>query len=88
MSTFPYSSIPSEFEKDGMTSAFMEDLRKLAMALQILGNGIIVRAGSGSPEGVATANRGSLYLRTDGGANSTLYVKESGTQTTTGWIAK
>jgi hypothetical protein len=44
-------------------------------------------AGTGSPEGVVTAVRGSLYLRTDGGAATSLYVKESGTGNT-GWAAK
>lgn len=44
-------------------------------------------AGAGSPEGVVTAVRGSLYLRTDGGAGTTFYVKESGTGNT-GWVAK
>lgn len=46
-----------------------------------------VRFGSGSPEGVVTANVGTLYLRTNGGAGTTLYVKESGTGNT-GWAAK
>ena len=44
-------------------------------------------SGSGSPESVVTAPVGSLYTRTDGGASTTLYVKESGTGST-GWIAK
>lgn len=44
-------------------------------------------AGTGSPETVVTAPVGSLFLRTDGGANTTLYVKESGAGNT-GWIAK
>jgi hypothetical protein len=44
-------------------------------------------SGSGSPEGVRTAPVGSLYTRTDGGSNTTLYVKESGTGNT-GWVAK
>ena len=44
-------------------------------------------SGTGSPEGVVTAPVGSLYTRTDGGANTTLYVKESGTGNT-GWAAK
>lgn len=43
--------------------------------------------GAGSPETVVTAPIGSLYTRTDGGANTTLYVKESGTGNT-GWVAK
>jgi hypothetical protein len=44
-------------------------------------------SGSGSPESVVTAPIGSLYTRTDGGAATTLYVKESGTGST-GWVAK
>ena len=49
--------------------------------------GVIWTSGSGSPQGVLTATVGSLYTRTDGGANTTLYVKESGTGNT-GWVAK
>lgn len=44
-------------------------------------------SGTGSPEGVVVANVGTLYTRTDGGASTTLYVKESGTNEN-GWIAK
>jgi hypothetical protein len=44
-------------------------------------------SGSGSPEGVITAPVGSLYTRTNGGAGTTLYVKESGAGNT-GWVAK
>jgi len=44
-------------------------------------------SGAGSPEGVVIAPVGSLYGRTDGGAGTTLYVKESGTSST-GWVAK
>lgn len=47
-------------------------------------NGITIFTGNGSPEGVITANIGSMYLRLNGGSGSTLYVKESGTGTT-GW---
>lgn len=45
------------------------------------------RFGSGSPEGVVTAPVGCIYSRTDGGAGTSLYVKESGTGNT-GWVAK
>lgn len=41
---------------------------------------------SGTPEGSKTAHVGSLYLRTDGGASTSLYVKESGNGNT-GWSA-
>jgi hypothetical protein len=44
-------------------------------------------SGTGSPEGVLSAVVGSLYTRTDGGAGTTLYVKEAGGGAT-GWVAK
>jgi hypothetical protein len=44
--------------------------------------------GKGSPETVVAAKIGSLYLREDGGAATTLYVKESNDGGNTGWIAK
>lgn len=44
-------------------------------------------SGTGSPAGVIAAPVGSVYQRLDGGAGSTLYVKESGTGTS-GWVAK
>lgn len=51
------------------------------------GSNVIDTAGSGSPEGVLTAAIGSTYRRTDGGAGTSFYVKESGTGNT-GWVAK
>lgn len=42
---------------------------------------------TGSPEGVLVGRVGDLAIRTDGGASTTLYVKESGTGNT-GWAAK
>lgn len=44
-------------------------------------------SGTGTPEGVVTAAIGSLWTRTDGGAGTTLYIKESGAGNT-GWVAK
>lgn len=45
-----------------------------------------VLSGSGSPEGAVTAPVGSIYLRTDGGADTAAYYKTSGTGNT-GWTA-
>ena len=45
-----------------------------------------VQEGTGSPEGVVTAPVGSVFLRSDGGASTTMYVKESGSGNT-GWRA-
>ena len=46
-----------------------------------------VMRGNGTPEAVIKAPIGTLYCRNDGGAGTTLYVKESGTGNT-GWVAK
>lgn len=43
--------------------------------------------GTGSPNTVVSAPVGSLYINKSGGANTTLYVKESGTGNT-GWVPK
>ena len=45
-------------------------------------------SGTGSPQGVVTASPGSIYTNLSGGAGTTLYIKESGTNTNTGWVAK
>lgn len=44
--------------------------------------------GIGSPNGVVTGLVGALYVNDVGGAGNTLWVKESGVSTNTGWIAK
>lgn len=46
-----------------------------------------ISAGTGTPEGALGAPVGSLFLRTDGGAGTSLYVKQSGAGNT-GWVAK
>ena len=46
---------------------------------------VSVLTGAGEPNVAAPV--GSMYLRTDGGADTTLYIKESGTDAT-GWVAK
>lgn len=45
------------------------------------------RYGSGTPEGAVTAPVGAVFHRTDGGAATSFYVKESGAGNT-GWVAK
>jgi hypothetical protein len=55
--------------------------------LRLVHLGPFITANTGSPESVVAAPVGSLYVRTDGGAGTTLYVKESGTGNT-GWVGK
>lgn len=45
------------------------------------------KQGTGAPNGVVTAPIGAIYHRLDGGAGTSIYVKESGTGNT-GWVAK
>lgn len=66
---------------------FLKDLLECVKPLQLVASGLNIFEGTGSPENVVTANIGSLFLRRDGGTNTTLYVKESGTGAT-GWSAK
>ena len=44
-------------------------------------------SGAGTPEGARIAGVGSVWYRNDGGSNTALYIKESGTSST-GWVAK
>lgn len=47
----------------------------------------LILGGATHPEGVVVAPPGSIFLRTDGGAGTTFFVKESGTGAK-GWVAK
>jgi hypothetical protein len=56
-------------------------IRVEAGALELTSTSVRIMSGSGAPTN--TAPNGSIYLRADGTAGSTLYVRESG-----GWVAK
>lgn len=43
---------------------------------------------AGSPAGAVSAPVGSIFIRTDGGAGTSIYVKESGGAGNTGWVGK
>ena len=73
-------------ENEIQDPAVVDALKEIARILSDM-EVLPVYTGSGTPESSITAVVGSLYLRTDGGAGTTLYVKESGTSDT-GWIAK
>jgi hypothetical protein len=69
-----------------------------AVALDVLGQvkgstGVLAGASLRSSGAVAPNNNvvgsvGDLYTNTSGGAGTTLYVKETGNGTNTGWVAK
>jgi hypothetical protein len=70
--------------EDGTLAA---DLASLTVASPVVLGSVRLFSGTGSPEGSVAAPVGSLYLRSNGGAGTTFYVKESGTGNT-GWVAK
>lgn len=47
-----------------------------------------LKFGTGDPEGVVVADRGTIFMRTDGSTNTTLYVKTADDGEATGWTAK
>jgi len=51
------------------------------------GTYVTISCGLGSPEGVVTANVGSIYFNASGGAGTSCYIKESGAGST-GWAGK
>lgn len=63
-------------------------MRQVFESIQNDQNGFADYSGYGTPESSITAKIGSIYKRLDGGASTTLYVKESGANTNTGWVAK
>lgn len=52
-----------------------------------LPDGVVLKAGEGSPEGRVVGKVGSIYLRTDSTSGKVLFVKESG-EGVSGWVAK
>lgn len=74
-------------------SAFKSNLFSISPTGAVQGASFAMNAGpkllsaAGSPEGVVTAVVGSIYMRTNGAAGSSMYVKETGGGNT-GWVAK
>ncbi len=73
-------------ENEIQDSAVVDALKEIARILADI-EVLPIYTGNGTPEGNITAGIGSVYLRTDGGAISTIYIKESGTGNT-GWVPK
>ena len=81
--TAPTTTYPLSVQGDGLINgdlAVINDIRMGSIS------GPKWTSGSGTPEGVVTSDVGGLYARTDGGANTALYVKETGVGNT-GWAA-
>lgn len=79
----PYPQAPITAEgSNALRFEWVQWFQKLVRAVNRL------QEGSGTPEGNVTASPGAIYVDTGGGAGVTLYVKETGVGTNTGWIAK
>ncbi|MGL5936129.1 MAG: hypothetical protein ACRCZI_10980 [Cetobacterium sp.] len=87
MSQFPWERLPATLGTNDEERQFFDDIRELLTKLYLLAEDVQIHVGNGTPEGVVSAKVGSLFLRKDGGATTTLYVKTSGTGNT-GWTAK
>lgn len=55
--------------------------------IEVTSAGIKLLSGSGTPEASVIASVGSIYLRTAGGAGTSVYFKETGAGNT-GWVAR
>jgi len=77
----------NEQTKQDIITRFTKNTEGLFNELSDVNQSIYVRFGSGTPEAVVTAPVGAFYSRTDGGAGTSFYVKESGVGNT-GWVAK
>lgn len=86
---FPYliSPVPSTVPPE--VREYLEQLRGfLSLKFQQLDeHDALFFQGTGTPENAVAAPVGALYLRTDGGAGTTIYIKESGTGKN-GWVPK
>ena len=89
---FPFVNKESRLNEYNMT--LMQGMADATMGVQSGSflsfhfGGARISIGNGSPEGVVVGSPGDLYFRKNGGASTCLYVKESGTTTNTGWVAK
>lgn len=81
---------PGKVKRWGVGTAGGAYMEYAIGGLTLVGQNLIaanVKRGAGTPEGSVTGVVGDIYQRTDGGAGTCLYVKESGTGNT-GWVAK
>lgn len=75
------------------TLEWLSDSGAVIMALQNSGglavqnSAAVILSGDDTPEGAKTAAVGSIYMRTNGGAGTSIYIKESGAGNV-GWVAK
>lgn len=88
MISFPLGGQPSALPEQGGTPADAERFavgRGLPSDVLVLHDGARVMDGIGDPSGAVNGYVGDLFLRRDGGVGTALYVKQTGTDTASGW---
>lgn len=78
---------PEQLQSADGVSQLNQILRTLYENVAGNAENVRVFSGYGTPEGAVTAGIGSIYMRQDGTIDTSIYVKESGTDNT-GWVAK
>lgn len=66
----------------------IDDVNRELQKIELLFKKIPIFIGEGNPENEIAANIGTLFINEEGGATTTLYVKETGEGTKSGWVAK
>ena len=86
--TFPQVPRNSSVTANGLVSRDWDKWFQ-AVAAQLSALGAVTLQGAfADPNGDVVASPGALYTYSGGGAGVTLWVKESGIQDSTGWVAK
>lgn len=70
-----------------MGKILLRDLSTAESAERTKATRFDIYEGFGSPEGVVTAKMGDVYINRNGGTSSTFWMKETGFNTNTGWVA-
>ena len=65
-----------------------EDCKRAFDNVWLLLEKLDIYVGNGSPENVVTAGFGAIYINKDGGADTSIYVKETDNDRNSGWVAK
>jgi len=87
--TFPGAREPFVNEQRFLQWPFMKIFAGWNAILdRLVAFSVSIPAGKGSPNGNVIGKPGDLYINISGGAGTTLYVKESGNGTNTGWVGK
>jgi len=87
---YTLSTFNDEYKQIGNVTDGVDGIRDIFGSAYVtvgIHSGPTLVSGSGTPEGNFAAPIGSIYMRTEGGADTSIYVKESGIGDV-GWIAK